>query len=66
MKSNLEILDNLIKKHLPKEFKGRSNKIHAANHTLLTSKVSNIDNKRFMNMTFHKILIYGKNRSNIS
>ena len=53
LESNLEILNNLIKNHLPKKFKGRSNKIHAANHTLLTSKVSNIDNKRFINMTFH-------------
>lgn len=62
LKFNLKKLIKLIKKYLPKRFKKRENKIHPPNYKLITSQVRNIDNKKFMNMTFKKILIYGKNR----
>ena len=62
LKFNLTKLIKLIKKYLPKGFTKRENIIHAANCKLITSQVRNKDNKKFMNMTFRKILIYGKNR----
>ena len=62
LNSNLKILNNLIKLHLPPKLKRRSNKIHPPKYKLLTSKVNNRDNKKFINMTFWKILIYGRNQ----
>ena len=60
LKSNLKKLNKLIKLYLPQKFNRRSNKIHTANYSI-TKNVTNIGNKKFMNMKFRKILIYGKN-----
>lgn len=62
MKSNVKKLNKLIAKYLPKIFKSRVKKIHCANDKFMSSKVSKKGDINFGNMTFKRILTYGRNR----
>ena len=62
LKTNLKKLNKYIRKYLPPKYKRRNYIIHAPNSNLLSSKVSDTANKKYLNMKFRRILTYGKNK----
>ena len=62
LKTNLKKLNKYICKYLPPKYRRRNCKIHAPNSNLLSSKVSDTANKKYLNMKFRRILTYGKNK----
>ena len=62
LKTNLKKLNKYIRKYLPPKYKRRNYIIHAPNSNLLSSKVSDTANKKYLNMKFRRILTYGQNK----
>ena len=61
-KFSVKKLNKYIRKYLPKEFFGRKTKIHAPYTKYVGSRVTKDDDKKFWNMSFKRILVYGINR----